>query len=234
MARQALAAGVGRPEQYVTVYSGMEVDSFLNSEVHREKVRKQFGFSERDVVIGAVARLFPLKGYEYILEAAPSIVRRCPQAKFLFVGDGILRQELQKKAEQHGLAQRIVFAGLVDSSRIPAMISAMDIVVHASLREGLARVLVQSLLCGKPPVAYDVDGNSEVIIDGVTGRLIPPRTVNELAQAVIGLIEDPRKAAEMGSAGRQRFAEQFRAETMVRQLEDLYRQLLAEKGVTSY
>ena len=230
MTRQAVAAGVAPPEKFVTVYSGMEVDSFLNADRHRDATRRQFGFSRDDVVVGKVARLFRLKGYEYVIEAAPEIVRRCPNARFLFIGDGILRDKLQRQAERLGVADRIVFAGLVDASRIPAMISAMDVVVHASLREGLARVLVQALLCAKPVVSYDVDGAPEVIVDGRTGRLVPPRSVAELAEAAIDLIENPRRAAEMAREGRRRCTDPFRAETMVRRLEQLYRGLLARKG----
>ncbi len=233
MARQALAAGVGTPDRYVTIYSGMEVDAFLSADRHRRKARSEFGFCDDDIVIGKVARLFRLKGHRYVLAAAPEILRRCPRARFLFIGDGILREELQRQARELGVADRVVFAGLMDSSRIPAMISAMDIVVHASLREGLARVLVQALLCAKPLVSYDVDGASEVVVDGVTGRILPPRSVGRLAEAVCELIERPQQAAEMGREGRRRFADQFRAERMVSQLEGLYRELLAGKGLTA-
>lgn len=226
MRRQALAAGVGRPELYRTIYSGMEVAPFLHGARHRDGVRAEFGFSPQQVVIGKIARLFHLKGHKYVLEAAPEIVRRCPQARFLFVGDGILRDALQRRAERLGVADRIVFAGLVDSNRIPAMISAMDVVVHASLREGLARVLVQGLLSAKPVVSFNVDGAPEVIIDGQTGRLVPPGDVAELADAVAGLIEHPDAARRMALEGRRRFTDQFRAQTMVRKLQALYRELL--------
>jgi len=231
MARQALQAGVGRPEQYLTVYSGMEVDAFLDAERHRAGVRSALGFSRHDVVVGKVARLFRLKGHRYLLAAAPLILRRCPQVKFLFVGDGVWRERLQRQAEELGVAERVVFAGLVDSSRIPAMISAMDVVVHASLREGLARVLVQALLCAKPVVSYDVDGAREVITDGLTGRLVPPRAVEELAEAVVEMIQAPERAAAMALEGRERCKERFRAERMVQELEALYLQLLSHKGI---
>jgi len=231
MTRQALAAGIGRPELFATVYSGMEVDAFLDCARHRDEVRAEFGFSEADVVVGKVARLFDLKGHNYVLEAAPDVVRRCPNVRFLFVGDGILRDELEQQAQRLGVRDRVVFGGLVDSSRIPAMVSAMDLVVHASLREGLARVLVQALLCGKPVVSYDVDGAPEVIQDGVTGRLVAPKSVRELSDAVVDLIEHPDRATAMAGEGRERCRDAFRAETMVSRLEEIYRSLLAEKGL---
>lgn len=226
MTRQALQAGVGRPEQYRTVHSGMEVEKFLQADTHREAARRELGFSGDEVVIGKIARLFPLKGHKYVLEAAPRILDRCPQARFLFVGDGILREELEQRARELRVWDRIVFTGLVDSARIPEMIGAMDILVHASLREGLPRAVVQALLGGRPAVSYAVDGAPEVVIDGVTGRLLPPRSINALADALVDLIENPDRAREMGREARRRFTDQFRASTMVRRLEEIYRELL--------
>ena len=185
MTQQALAAGVGHPSQYETVYSGMEVEKFLNADEHRSAARRELGFKQEHIVIGKIARLFPLKGHRYVLEAAPRVVERCPNVRFLFVGDGILREELEERAASLGIRDHTVFTGLVDSARIPEMIGAMDLLVHASLREGLPRAVVQALLGGRPAVCYAVDGAPEVVIDGVTGRLLPPRSTDQLAEALI-------------------------------------------------
>ena len=120
---------------------------------------------------------------------------------------------------------RVIFTGLVPPDRIPALIGAMDMVVHCSLREGLARVLPQALIAGKAAVSYDVDGAREVVLDGVTGRLLPPRAVDELAVAIRELVRDPDLRKRMGDAGRRRFYDEFRAETMVECIASLYRQL---------
>jgi glycosyltransferase involved in cell wall biosynthesis len=232
MRDQAVAAGVAAPEKFLTIYSGMEVESFLEADKHRAATRRELGLSEDEVVIGKIARLFELKGHEYVIAAAPKILRKFPRARFLFVGDGILRQKLQQQAAQLGVADRIIFAGLVDPSRIPAMISAMDVVVHASLREGLARVLPQALLAGRPVVSYDIDGAREVVLNDETGYLVKPQTVDELAEAVLKMLRDPGKASAMALQGRELFAEQFRAETMVKRISDLYQELL-ECKITS-
>lgn len=231
MTEKSLAAGVGRPELYQTVYSGMEVDEFIRQESERQRTRRELGFTDDDIVVGKVARLFHLKGHEFVLAAAPRIVERCPRVKFLFVGDGILRDQLAAMAERLGVRDRLVFAGLVDPSEIPRMVHAMDIVVHASLREGLARVLVQGLLSAKPVVSYDIDGAREVVLDGVTGRLVQAEAVDELADAVIELASDPARARQMGLEGRRRFAEQFRTEKMVRDIHNVYVELLRRKRV---
>ncbi len=230
MTEQALEAGVGTPDQYTTVYSGMEVDKFLQAEEHRRSARRDLGLAPDDVVIGKIARLFPLKGHQYVLQAAPSVLARCPHARFLFIGDGILRDKLESQARELGIRDRIIFAGLVDTSRIPEMIGAMDILVHASLREGLPRAIVQALLGGRPVVSYDIDGAPEVVLDGITGHLVPPRSSEKLASALIDLVEHPTRGQQMGREGQRRFTDQFRASTMVRDIKAIYRQELGKHG----
>ena len=227
MRGQAVAAGVAAPEKFVTIYSGMEVDTFLAADQRREAARRALGIAADEVVIGKIARLFELKGHEYVIAAAPKILHEFPKARFLFVGDGILRQKLQEQAARLGVAERIIFAGLVHPSRIPEMLGAMDLVVHASLREGLARVLPQALLAGRPVVSYDIDGAREVVRDGVTGYLVKPQAVDELADAVLKMLRDPAKARAMAMKGRELFANPFRAEIMVKRISALYRELLS-------
>ena len=230
MRDQAVAAGVAGPEKFVTIHSGMEVETFLDADRHREATRRALGIANDEIVIGKIARLFELKGHEYIIAAAPRILRDFPKVRFLFVGDGILRAKLQEQAAQAGVADRILFAGLVDPSRIPAMLGAMDLVVHASLREGLARVLPQALLAARPVVSYDIDGAREVVLDGVTGGLVRPQAVDELAEAVLKMLRDPARARAMAMKGRELFTAQFRAETMVKRTSDLYQDLLQRTG----
>jgi len=229
MVDQAAAAGIRPKGGYTVIYSGMDVDAYDDAGRDRDEVRKGLGLAPDDVVIGKIARLFGLKGHEFVIKAAPRVLLRCPRAKFLFVGDGVLMDDLKALAERLGVEERVVFAGLVTPERIPSMIGAMDIVVHASLREGLARVLVQALLCEKPVVTYALDGAPEVIIDGVTGRLVSPESVDELAEAMVWAIEHPEEARGMAREGKRRFADRFRIETMADDTERLYRELLREK-----
>jgi glycosyltransferase involved in cell wall biosynthesis len=213
---------VAPKEKFVTVYSGMEVKPFLESENFRISVRKQFGFSENQIVIGKIARLFRLKGHEFIVAAAKSIIEQMPNVRFLFVGDGILTEHYRNKIKQLGLENYFVFSGLVPPDRIPAIISAMDIVVHTSLREGLARVLPQALLAGKPVISYDIDGAREVVLHGKTGFLLPSQSVTELTKAIVQLAENPTLRNEMGQTGRQLFAQQFDHHYMTQQIRQLY------------
>ncbi len=143
-------AKVAKQEKFTTIYSGMDVEPFLRSADHRESVRNDLGFSKSDVVIGKIARLFHLKGHQYIIDAAEQVCRKHPDVKFLFVGDGILREQFTSEIAKRGMQTRFVFTGLVPPSRVPDLIGAMDVLVHTSLREGLARALPQALISGKP------------------------------------------------------------------------------------
>jgi len=225
MTAQALAHGIGRPAQFVTIYSGMGTEAFLHADAERAATRRGFGIAPDDVVVGKIARLFELKGHEFILSAMQRVLAAVPNARLLLVGDGILRGPLEAEARRLGIAERVTFAGLVAPERIPAMIGAMDIAVHCSLREGLARVLPQALIAGRPIISYDVDGAREVVLDGVTGRLLPVRAVDELAEAIVALARDGDLRARLGAEGRRRCLDPFRTETMVRRLADLYRDL---------
>jgi len=179
-------------------------------------------------VIGKIARLFHLKGHEYVTAAAQSIVAQHPQARFLFVGDGILRGQLERQVAEARLTGHVRFVGLVPPERIANYLGAMDIVVHASLREGLARVLPQALIAGKPVVSYDIDGAREVAINGQTGFLVPPQW-KELVQPLVTLAADCQLRSRLGLAGRERFTEQFRHEFMTRKIRELYERVLCER-----
>jgi glycosyltransferase involved in cell wall biosynthesis len=225
MTEQYLAAGVGRPDQYQTVYSGMDVDAFLNPPRARDEVRRELGLADDEVAFGTVARLFERKGHEDILAVAPDVLKVNPRVRFVFIGDGILRDRLIAETEQLGVRHAFHFVGLVPPGRIPELLGAMDAVVHPSLREGLARVLPQSLLTGTPVISYDIDGAREVVLPE-TGILLKPRDLPGLAASVLRLAGDAELRKALGQEGRRRFVEQFRHETMTAQLRVLYEELL--------
>ncbi len=229
MAVQALAEGVGRPEQYSTIYSGMDVDAFLSPARPRDEVRRELGLADDEVAFGTVARLFERKGHDDILAAAPDVLRANPAVRFVFIGDGVLRDRLMGDVGRLGIRHAFRFTGLVPPDRIPELLNAVDAVVHPSLREGLARVLPQALLVGRPAISYDIDGAREVVLPE-TGILLPPRSIDGLKAAILRLAADPSLRDAMGREGRARFADRFRHETMTGQLRSLYKRLLARRG----
>lgn len=222
-------AGVAPRERFVTIRSGMDVEPFLRADDRREETRRELGFAAEHVVVGKIARLFRLKGHEYVVAAASDVARRCPQVRFLFVGDGELRGSLERSIAQAGLSDRFVFAGLVAPQEIPRYVGAMDVLVHTSLREGLARALPQALIAGKPAVSYDIDGAREVVLPGETGFLLPPQSIGPLGDALVALADDAELRRRLGATGRARFTEPFRHESMTRRIREVYESLLADR-----
>jgi len=228
ISEKAIAAGIAKPEKFRTIYSGMELDWFLNARFDADKVKKEFRIPLDAPVVGKIARLFPLKGHDQLMDAAPEIVKRIPNVRFFLIGDGILLEHLQERAKKYGILDNFIFAGLIDRTRIPEMISAMDVVVHTSLREGLARVLPQSLAMGKPCVSFDIDGAREVVINDKTGHLIEAFDSVGLAEGIARLLEDLEMRKQFGENGRRHVDPNFRAEKMVADISEVYQMLLAQ------
>ncbi|MBX3379861.1 MAG: glycosyltransferase family 4 protein [Phycisphaeraceae bacterium] len=233
MTEQFLAEKIGTSDQYSTVYSGMEVDRYLDARDAAGKpftsdtVRDSLGLSPMDFVIGTVARLAELKGHDDLLDALGTDLKANPNWKLLWVGDGWWRDRLLKRVADMGLADRVVTTGLVPSERVPEMMRAMDVLVHPSYREGLPRTVPQALLCGVPVIAYDVDGTKEICLDGKTGFLLQPRDLEGLRLAVKKMYDAPDERTRMANTGRELCRVRFSAETMVAELEKVYAQALA-------
>jgi glycosyltransferase involved in cell wall biosynthesis len=234
MTEKAIDAGISSKYGFVTIRSGMELDRFLKIDKKFVlKKREELGLNKDNIVIGKVARLFPLKGHEYILSIAKNIIKAYPKVKFLFVGDGILREKFKKEIKLMGLEENFIFSGLVDNRSIPEWISVMDIVVHTSLREGLAKVIPQAMAEGKPVISFDIDGAKEVINPGVTGYLVPPENIEELEKKLKILLSDDDLRVKMGEKGREIVNPQFQAEVMVEQIEGVYQEMIRKSKVWS-
>lgn len=218
MTRLYLDAGIGRPERYTTIRSGFDVAAFANAKPD-DALRARLGGGP---VVGQMARLFELKGWELFFDMA----RALPEAKFLIVGDGPWRAKLEAWAAAPSLRGRVHFAGLVSPADVPRYVAAMDVLVHLSLREGLPRAVVQALAVGKPVVAHPLDGTPEVVTDGESGFLVPRGYCGTLAERVRRLLREPALAAEMGRRGQERVIAEFSVERMVSKLDELYRSLI--------
>ncbi|HUW23167.1 MAG TPA: glycosyltransferase family 4 protein [bacterium] len=230
MARKAIAAGVAKEDKFIIIYSGIELEHYSNSDVLIAEKQKELNLDPDVPVVGNISRLFEFKGHNYFLEAASQVVEVFPEAKFLLVGDGILRERLIRQAEDLKIRDNIVFTGLVERKEIPKLISVMDVVVHTSLREGLPRVLPEALAMAKPVIAFEIDGMPEIIKDGENGYLIPPKDSRKLANSIIHLLKDKEKARRMGEAGRSMVNPAFELEVMVERISDVYKESIEERG----
>ena len=230
MTEEAAGFKIAPREKFTTVYSGMEVEKFLRPVEPVARVRHEFGLPPEALVIIKVARLFHRKGHADVLRAFASIVERHPTAYLFFVGDGLLRGHLERLAHRLSVQQRLRWAGLVQPDRVPALIHASNILVHASYREGLARVLPQALLCGRPVVSYDVGGAREVVHSGETGLLAPLGDWRGLARAMETLVGDRMLCQRLGERGREMCLEKFDQRRMVEEIEKVYAAALSRRA----
>lgn len=228
MRDQYLAAGIGRPEQYTRIFSGFDLAPFLAAQ-NDSVLRAQLGIAPGDFVVGKIARLFELKGHDDLFAAATELVRRCPQMKFLLVGDGAWRGRFEQMAGDLRLQKHFIFIGLVPPSEVPRYVGVMDALVHLSRREGLPRALPQAMAAAKPVVAFDCDGAREVCLDGETGFLLKPGDLSGLSQSLERLASDAALRQRLGQRGQEFVKERFPTERMVEELFALYENLLRER-----
>jgi glycosyltransferase involved in cell wall biosynthesis len=236
MTREYIRRSIGLPEQYITVYSGMEVERFEHAALgeSRDDIRAALGLDPSAFVVGTVARLAQHKGHDDLLDALAHRVRESSGWKLLWVGDGWWRERLLKRAADLGLrvallernepasTAHIIITGLVPPEHVPKWMRAMDVLAHPSMREGLPRTVPQALLCGVMPVAYDADGTREACIDMTTGRLVRAGDLAGLRDAIIWACDNPSERARLTSAGRDLCRTRFAARTMVEELERVY------------
>ncbi len=216
-AEDHLRRGIGVRDQFVTIPSGVDLAPVTGA--------SPTPLVSGGPVVAAVARLVPVKGLHYLVDAAPAVLRRCPQARFLIVGDGERRAALEARAEAAGVRERVVFTGF--RGDVASVMAAADLVVLPSINEGMGRVLVMAMALGKPIVATRVGGVAELLGEGEAGLLVPPRDADALARAISALLLDGSRAKTLGEAGRLR-APRYSAEAMLAALSRLYRDVLAD------
>jgi glycosyltransferase involved in cell wall biosynthesis len=191
------------------------------------EARRMLGLPEDAIILACVAVLKTAKGHLDLLQALTRIRAVAPRVCLLLVGDGAERPILEERVAALGLEAAVRFLGW--RSDVPLILAATDLVVMASLHEGLPLAVLEAGAAARPTIATAVDGVREVIEDGVTGRLVPPREPERLAEAVIGTLAEPARMREMGARARARVEEHFAVERIARQWEALYDRLLRER-----
>jgi glycosyltransferase involved in cell wall biosynthesis len=213
-------------DKLAMIRSGIE--PFDPPAIDRAEVRGEFGVSSDQPLVVYAGRLAPQKGLDDLLFALDLLQHVMPDVRTLIVGAGPLRTELEELARMHKLEDKVRFLGHRDD--VPRLFSAADVVVLPSLYEGLPNVVLEAMMCGKPVVATSAPGTTEVVVDGETGLLVPPRKPAEITRALRAIILDPERAAAIGRAGRERALADFKATAMIDRFAQLYQEIYEQKA----
>ena len=215
----------GLPEVKVRVIqNGTDLGRFNPAHVSPPGLRAELGIGAVDPVVLVTARLEPQKGHSVLLNAMPEVLREFPNARLLCLGDGVLREELERQSQQLGLQENVRFLGF--RSNVTDWLALCDFTVLPSFYEGLPLVAVESLAAGRAMVATAVDGTPEVIVNGRTGITVPPGDPVALAAAICSMLRSPVLRQRMAEQGRAYVLERFSQERQVRETAEFYLEAL--------
>ncbi|MCK5596572.1 MAG: glycosyltransferase family 4 protein, partial [Candidatus Eisenbacteria sp.] len=225
--RVGLDEGIGRPGAYRLIRSGIPLLRFFPDPKRGSEVRERLGLSADDIVVGSVGRLSPQKNPRDFVRVAELLSRGRENLRFVYVGDGPMRTEIERTLDSVGLSDRVLLLGIRDD--VPDLLRAMDVFILTSLWEGLPRVVLQALATGVPVVAYDTAGIEEAVSEGKNGHLVAPGDVDGMLERLAPIVDDPDLRRRLSMAASGEFDASFTEDTMIRDLEDLYGELTADR-----
>lgn len=231
LSEKYIERGIGKKENYHTVYSGMQLETFYGArgKIDCGKKQRELGISVEDFIIGNVARLETRKGHKFLIDAFEKVIEErkgCP-LKLLIVGGGEERGNLENYVKEANLEKKVIFAGYRED--VEELMAIMDIFVLTSFREGLPRVLVQAAAVGIPSVAFNVDGVPEIIEDNHNGFLVKAGDVKQLTERIIQYIDHKELLVLHGKNGRELIKGKWSIEDMVRRTDQIYNHLVKKK-----
>jgi len=223
----ALELKISLPEKIVAIQNGISPERLKVTRL-RDQIRAELGVSSEEALIITLGRLVPQKGLEYLIQAVPDIVTQMGnRVKVIIAGRGPLRTDLEDLAYSIGVAANVTFIGF--RADVADILNVADVVALPSLWEGLSIALLEAMAMAKPIVTTDISSNREVIEDGRTALLVPPRDPGTLAQAIVSLLSSPTLAARLGAAAQETFKAKFTEERMLKQTWEVYSELISRK-----
>ena len=226
MERLVVQYKLAPPRQVVLVVNGVEVNHFVQSvpQAEVETFKERVGLWG-DPIVGAIARLSPVKGFDDLLKAVPALLKSFPRLQVLLVGDGPSRDELTSQTYQLGIQRHVIISHPMEDTRIP--LAAMQLFVSAALEEGFGLSIVEAMAAGVPVIATNVGGPAKIIQPERSGLLVPPRDSQALGEAIKTLLSTPEKRVRIIETGRERASTHFDMRRVVRQVEEVYDRSLA-------
>jgi L-malate glycosyltransferase len=219
--RQMLVGDGVPADRTVTVHEGIDIDHVRAAPP--VNVHEAFWLPHNAPVVGNIAALVPHKGQRHLIEAARLVVQRMPDVRFLILGEGELREMLERQVREYHLEKHVFLPGF--RTDVLGCLKGFDLFAMSSVTEGLGTALLDAMACGKAIVATKTGGIPEVVDDGVTGRLVAPRDHAAMAQVIQELLEDHAGRQRMGDAGRARVEARFTVERMVAETAAVYERL---------
>jgi glycosyltransferase involved in cell wall biosynthesis len=214
-------------EKIEVVYNGLDLSTFEKVSFNGKGIRKELRLKDHVPLVGMIANFnFEIKGHGFFIGAAKKVLEKVSDVEFLLIGDGYLQNRYQEMAQALGVRTKIHFLG--KRNDIPAILSDLTISVLSSTSEGLSNVILESMAAGKPVIATNVGGSPEMVVNDITGYLVPPADSSAMAGAITALLQEPDKAKAMGAAGKRLVEEKFSLRAMVHSYENLYKSLIAE------
>ncbi len=206
-------------------FVGLDLDAFVASPDDRASVRREFGFGEDTLLVSTIGALHPRKSHDLFVDAAALVLDRVPEARFLVIGGGELREELEQHAARKNLTGKMAFPGVRDD--IPRLLSATDVYVKPGVVEGYIGITVlEALALGKPVVAFDTQDVKLAVHDGVTGKVVPNGDVQAMAEQVAYLLQHPEIGTQLGRAGFDLVQQRFHFRQLAKQMEEFYQHVL--------
>ena len=221
---ELLRLGIGRPDTVEVMPLGLELDGFLRSDLRRGEFRRRLGISPEVPLVGIIARLVPIKDHTTFLEAASDLHRSRPDVRFLIVGDGELRPQLEQRAVAFGLNHCVDFLGW--QRELEPIYADLNLVVLSSLNEGTPVSLIEAMAAGLPVVATRVGGVSDLVEHGKTGLLVPPKNPVALSEAMKALLGDPDRGRQMGRLARETVYPKYSDAALLDRMDRLYSSML--------
>jgi glycosyltransferase involved in cell wall biosynthesis len=224
--RDLVDIGVASPDKIRVVPLGLQL-AHLAGELPRGALRRETAAPDDVPLVGMVGRLVPIKDVPTFLGAAQQVLERRPEVRFALVGDGEERPALEAESRRRGLGGTVTFCGW--RRDLVAVYGDLDVVVNASRNEGTPVALIEALAAGRPVVATRVGGTPDLLADGAHGRLVPPGDPAALADAIVETLEESEAARRRAQAGREHVLGRHSIGRLVRDVDELYRELLAAK-----